>query len=150
MAAVPALLALGALTFFPGAVISAVFGGAYTGAESTLLVLAIGHLVLVLSGNPQQVLTMTGRHRTVLVVNLASALALVGIGVSGAIFFGAPGLAAGSAASLVLQNGALWWLARRELGIWTHVGLPQRNASCVAEISTDLSHSPEPLTSSSA
>jgi hypothetical protein len=76
----------------------------------------------VLSGNPQHVLTMTGRHRVVVLVNVVSAAVLVLGGTAGALLLGAPGLAAGSAASLALQNGVLWWLARRELGIWTHIG----------------------------
>jgi O-antigen/teichoic acid export membrane protein len=121
-AAIPALLALAALTIFPRQILSAVFGGSYGGAEVTLIVLALGHYVLVLSGNPQHVLTMTGRHRAVLGVNFISAIVLIVVGVAGARAFGAPGLAAGSAASLAVQNGLLWWLARRELGIWTHVG----------------------------
>jgi O-antigen/teichoic acid export membrane protein len=123
-AAIPALAALLVLIIFPRPVLSFVLGGAYAGAEGTLLVMALGHFVLVLAGNPQHLLTMTGRHRTVLAVNIVSALTLVVVGVIGGYFFGAPGLAAGSAVSLSLQNGALWWLARRELGIWTHIGLP--------------------------
>jgi len=83
--------------------------------------LLVGHYVLVLSGNPQQVLTMTGRHRVVLAVNLVCAVLLVVVGGLGAAWFGAPGLAAGSAASLAMQNAVLWWLARRDLGIRTHV-----------------------------
>jgi O-antigen/teichoic acid export membrane protein len=125
-AAIPALVALGALTIFPGQILTVVLGGPYSGAEATLLVLALGHYVLVLSGNPQHVLTMTGRHRAVLAVNSVSAMVLVISGAMGAWLFGAPGLAAGSAASLALQNGVLWWLARRELGIWTHVGIVNR------------------------
>jgi peptidoglycan biosynthesis protein MviN/MurJ (putative lipid II flippase) len=65
---------------------------------------------------------MTGRHRAVVAVNAASAAVLVSVGTCGALLFGSAGLAAGSAASLAFQNGALWWLARRELGVSTHVG----------------------------
>jgi O-antigen/teichoic acid export membrane protein len=125
-AGIPALLALVALTLFPRQILSIVLGGSYSGAAATLLVLSLGHYALVLSGNPQHVLTMTGRHRAVLAVNLVSAVVLVIAGAIGALAFGAPGLAAGSAASLGLQNGVLWWLARRELGIWTHVGVWDR------------------------
>ena len=124
IAAVPALMALGALTLFPRQVLGTVLGGAYAGAETAMVIMSLGHFVLVLSGNPQHVLTMTGRHRAVLVVNFFSAVTLIAVGAVGATFFGAPGLAAGAASSLALQNGVLWWLARRELGIWTHVGWP--------------------------
>jgi len=123
-AAVPSLVALAALALFPEAILRLIFTGAYVGAAPTVLVLITGHLVLVLSGNPPHVLTMTGRHRTVVAVNLAAAMVLLVGGAVGAKWYGAPGLAAGSAASLALQNGLLWWLARRRLGIWTHVGWP--------------------------
>jgi O-antigen/teichoic acid export membrane protein len=125
-AAIPALIGLAALTLFPREILGVTLGDSYSGASSTLLVMAAGHYVLVLSGNPQHVLTMTGRHRAVLAVNLASAIILAVAGTIGALAFGAPGLAAGSAASLALQNGVLWWLARRELGIWTHIGVWNR------------------------
>lgn len=138
-AAIPAGIALVLLGLFPDTILRLVFGGSYTGAASTVMVLVVGHLVLVLSGNPSHVLTMTGRHRTVLVVNLATAILLVVVGVIGAKLFGAPGLAVGSAASLAFQNGLLWWLARRHLGLWTHVGLPLRSIGA-------RSISPSPVT----
>ncbi len=127
-AAVPALLAILLLALFPETILQGVFGGSYAGAAPTVLVLILGYLVLVLTGNPPYVLTMTGHHRTVAVVNLLAAIVLVVVGALGAKWFGAPGLAAGSAASFALQNGLLWWLARRRLGVSTHVTLPFRGA----------------------
>jgi O-antigen/teichoic acid export membrane protein len=96
----------------------------YSQAGSIVIVLAAGYLGLIIFGNPQYVLTMTGYHRAVLAVNCVSALVLVIAGVAGALRFGAVGLAVGSALSFFLQNGILWWLAHRELGIWTHIGMP--------------------------
>src|SRR5262249_53011089 len=127
IAAVPSIFALGLLILFPGAILSFFLRDSYSQAGSMVVVLAAGYLVLTLSGNPQQVLTMTGRHRAVLAVNLLSAVVLVVVGTVGAALFGAAGLAAGSAASLIVQNGILWWLARRELGIWTHIELIRAN-----------------------
>jgi O-antigen/teichoic acid export membrane protein len=127
LAAIPSLVALGALTIFPGQILGMVFGGSYSGAKATLVVMSLGHHILVLSGNPQHVLALTGRHRLVLIVNLASAAVLSIVGVAAGRIFGAPGLAAGAAISLAFQNGVLWWLARRELGIWTHVGVLDTN-----------------------
>jgi len=129
VAAVPSIIALGLLVLFPGPILSFFLRDSYSQAGSMVVVLAAGYLVLTLSGNPQQVLTMTGRHRAVLAVNLLSAIVLVVVGTIGATFFGATGLAAGSAASLIVQNGVLWWLARRELGIWTHIELIRANQS---------------------
>jgi O-antigen/teichoic acid export membrane protein len=123
-AAMASLPALALLILFPEPILRLAFGGSYTGAASTVLVLATGYLVLVVSGNPPYVLTMTGRHKLVVMVNFLSMLVMVLFGVLGAHYFGAPGLAAGSAASFALQNGLLWWFARRELGVWTHLGAP--------------------------
>jgi O-antigen/teichoic acid export membrane protein len=121
-AAIPSLLAIAVLILFPRQVLTFVLGGAYASAAPALLVMAVGHIMLVLSGNPQHVLAMTGRHRVVLVVNLLSAAVLLALGAIGAKFFGAIGLAAAAATSVALQNGLLWFVAHRELGIWTHVG----------------------------
>jgi O-antigen/teichoic acid export membrane protein len=156
---VPSILALGLLILFPGPILSFFLRDSYSQAGSMVVVLAAGYLVLTLSGNPQQVLTMTGRHRAVLAVNLLSALVLVIVGIVGAAFFGAAGLAAGSAASLIVQNGVLWWLARRELGIWTHIEIIRANqaqndvaaehSKAVRRVrSSETAQSPEPAPSS--
>jgi O-antigen/teichoic acid export membrane protein len=121
-AAIPSLTAIVLLMLFPRQLLTLVLGSAYAAAAPVLVTMAVGHVVLVLSGNPQHVLTMTGRHRLVLIVNLLSAVVLVVAGVIGAKWFGAIGLAAASAGSLMAQNGLLWAMARYDLGIWTHVG----------------------------
>jgi O-antigen/teichoic acid export membrane protein len=121
-AAIPSLVAIAVLAMFPSQVLTLVLGSAYAGAAPALVVMSIGQVVLVLSGNPQHVLAMTGRHRMVLVVNLLSAAILILAGAVGAMVWGPVGLAGASATSLAVQNGLLWVLARRELGIWTHVG----------------------------
>lgn len=122
VAAIPSLAAIAILILFPTQVLTVILGGAYAEAAPALFVMAIGHAVLVLSGNPQHVLAMTGRHRAVLIVNLLSAATLLILGAIGAHFFRTVGLAAAAALSVALQNGLLWLVARRELGIWTHVG----------------------------
>lgn len=121
-AAIPALCALLMLMAFPESILQLVFGGSYTGAAPTVMVLTTGYLALVLFGNPPHVLTMTGRHQTVLVINAIAAIVLVVVGDLGAKLYGAPGLAAGSALSFAFQNASLWWLAKRKLDVWTHVG----------------------------
>ena len=123
--------------------------------------MAAGQVVLVLTGNPQHVLTMTGRHRAVLIVNMLSALVLIATGAVGAHWFGTFGLAAASALSVSLQNGLLWAIARRELGIWTHVGqipfgqlhletVVATTASKRTKVAGDFVPVPEPLPTSPA
>ena len=149
-AAIPSLAAIALLMLFPRQLLALVLGSAYVAAAPVLMVMAVGHVVLVLSGNPQHVLTMTGRHRLVLMVNLLSALLLVVAGAIGAHWFGAVGLAAASAGSLMVQNGLLWLLARNELGIWTHVGRPALNHSTPDVTTAEFANPVEPLPSSSA
>jgi O-antigen/teichoic acid export membrane protein len=122
IAALAALLALAALVFFPGPVLRLVFGPSYSGAAPYILVLAVGHLALVLSGNPVHTLALTGHHRTALAVNVFTTVLLAVGGWWGARWFGAQGLAVAAATSLALQSGLLWYLARKKVGIWTHAG----------------------------
>lgn len=148
VAAIPSLAALAALMLFPDTMLRTVFGGSYSGAAAPLVVLALGHCVLVVSGNPQHVMTMTGRHRTVLAVNFASALVLLLGGLAGGRWFGVVGLAAASAASFAMQNGVLWYLSRRELGIWTHMGyFPWNRKSLLRQPESGVSFSDEPVSS---
>jgi O-antigen/teichoic acid export membrane protein len=138
-AAIPALGAIVALVLLPGPILHLVFSHSYDGAAPVILPLALGALALVLLGNPSYVLLMTGRQRLVLAVNGVSAVAMVAGASIGALWYGAVGLAAGSAASLALQNVLLWWLVRRELGLWTHVGIPAWPALSRSRTSEDNS-----------
>jgi O-antigen/teichoic acid export membrane protein len=121
-AAVPGLMAVAAMALVPATTLGSVFGEAYAHGSGALVALLGGYVVLIVSGNPQHVLIMTGRHRAVFAVNLVSALVLVLAGVVLARLWGIVGLAAATSASLTLQNVALWWVAHRELGVWTHIG----------------------------
>jgi hypothetical protein len=44
------------------------------------------------------------------------------VGTMGALRFEGTGLAIGAAASLIVQQATLWWVARQRLGIWTNLG----------------------------
>lgn len=128
LAAVPALLALAALVLFPKLILGLIFGGNYDEAAGPLVILALGHLTLILSGNPVHVLTMTGRERTAVAVNFLSALVLLIGAPLAAWSFGIYGLACASAAGLAFQSIVLWWLARQQVGVWTHVGFLRQAA----------------------
>ncbi len=121
-AAIPALGALLLLALLPETIPQWLFGGSFSGTRSTILILVVGYLPLILLGNPPPVLAMTGRHRTVLAVNLVATLLLLLVGTLGAYYYGAVGLAVGSSVSFMTQNALLWWLAHKRLGVWTHVG----------------------------
>jgi O-antigen/teichoic acid export membrane protein len=102
------------------------FGSSYSGAAMSIRILAVGHLVLVLAGNPFALLSLNGRHNTVFPANLTAVAVMAVAGPLAALWYGASGLAWTSTVSVVLQNALLWWLAHRQSGIWTHVGVPRR------------------------
>jgi O-antigen/teichoic acid export membrane protein len=123
-AAVPSLLAAAALLMFPGQILAIVFGSEYAAAATILVVMILGQIVGIVVGNPPYILAMAGQQSTVFSVNLAAAAVMAIFGTIGALKFGATGLAIGAAASLIVQQATLWWVARRRLGIWTHLGRP--------------------------
>lgn len=124
IAAVPALAASLPLLFFPEWTLGVILPERYMLAAPYLQVLVAGYLVLVLTGNPQHVLTMTGHHKVAVIVNLISFALLLGLGCGLTYHYGAMGLAIAASASLSVQNLLLWILARQLVGVWTHVGLP--------------------------
>ena len=129
LAAIPSLGALALLVCFPHFILHFVFGEDYAAAAPVILLMALGQVALVLSGNPIHTLVLTGRQRLALVANLISTIVLIAGGILGTRWFGILGLAAASSSSLAIQNGLLWWFARRHVGVWTHVGtvsLPNR------------------------
>ena len=139
-AAIPAIAALVLLVAFPRLLIGSVFGDSYDAAWPTVLALAAGYLVLVLSGNAIHTLALTGNHRAALAGNIAATVVLMVGGPIGAVTLGAPGLALASAGSLAAQNILCWLMARRFLGIWTHIG----------ELRPALRQQPEPTSASEA
>lgn len=144
LAAIPSIAALALLVCFPHFILHFVFGEDYAAAAPVILLMAIGQVALVLSGNPIHTLVLTGRQRLALVANLISTIVLIAGGILGTRWFGILGLAAASSSSLAIQNGLLWWFARRYVGVWTHVGpvsLPKR-AETVSVTTMEPCHRP--------
>jgi O-antigen/teichoic acid export membrane protein len=108
----------------PAPVLHLLFGQSYNHAESMIRILALGNLVLILGGNPINLLTLTGRHRAALPVNVLSTLIIAVGGPLATMRYGAAGLAWMSTCAIAVQHSLLWSLARWKLGIWTHVGWP--------------------------
>ncbi len=123
VAALPSILASLPLLFFPQWTLGFILGERFITAAPCLQILVVGYLVLVVSGNPQQALTMTGFHKVAMLVNLLSCIVLVGLGYWLTQQQGVNGLATAAAVSLSLQNLLLWGLAKRLTGVWTHLSL---------------------------
>jgi O-antigen/teichoic acid export membrane protein len=127
LTAVVALPVLVLLLLVPGAALTLLFGDSYGEAVGPLIVLSLGYVVMVLLGNPIHVLTMTGRHRAALAINLGCGIALVVGAILAGRYCGLLGIAAAVSASLTFQSAAAWWTVRCQIGVRTHVGWMARN-----------------------
>ena len=138
LAAVPSLIALTLLVIFPEPILRLLFGGSYSGAAPMIRVLAIGQAMLIFVGNPSNVLYLTGQHRTALMINVVTALAVAIGGPWASIHFGVMGLTAVSAAALTLQSSLQWVFARWQSGVWTHIGLLKPQIGDESEHKSDV------------
>lgn len=120
LAAAPTVPIILVLLLWGGPVLEVLFGSFFREAAVPLGILAIGQLFLVGVGSSGGTLEMSGNHRASLLVNAVSAMALLAVGPWAASRFGVIGLALTSASAIAAQSLALWLLARRIVGVWTH------------------------------
>ncbi|MCA9246796.1 MAG: lipopolysaccharide biosynthesis protein [Planctomycetales bacterium] len=132
LVALPTVAGLLVLLLAPQSVLGLLFGDFYREASTVLVVLAVGQIVNVWTGTCGLTLSMTGHDRISLIVNLATAALLFGLGWVAATEHGPLGLAIVSSTIIAARNVVLWFLARLIVGVWTHVPfrfwqyLPQR------------------------
>lgn len=107
------------LIAFAPTVMATLYGPAFEAGALSLILLTIGRFGSAASGNPLQLLQMTGHHVLItrisivfIVLSTALCVALVGP-------FGAEGVAAGSAIALILRNLVMIAYARQRVGVWT-------------------------------
>lgn len=120
LVAVPTVPIIIALLLWGGPILELLFGPFFGQAALPLGILAVGQMFLVGVGSSGGTLEMSGNHRASLLVNTISATALLAIGTWAASQFGIVGLATASAGAIAMQSLALWLLARRIVGVWTH------------------------------
>lgn len=101
----------------PAAVLS-LFGSDFTAATSTLMVLAVGHAVNVVTGPVGYLLMMSGRERVLRNNVLAAGVLNIGLNVLLIPAMGATGAATATAASMILVNVLSLIQVWRHLGIW--------------------------------
>lgn len=126
LAAIPSLAAISLLVLFPNEALQFLFGGSYDHAAPLIRILAVGYMVLVLVGTPINMLTLTGRHRTALIINVIGTTLMLVLGPLAASRYGVMGLASVTACTVLVQCGLQWWFAYLLSGVWTHAGLPRR------------------------
>jgi O-antigen/teichoic acid export membrane protein len=129
--------ALGAIAVLAGGrwILAGLYGSYYGQAWPVLAVLAAGDLAFVLTGSCGLVLWMTGHQRVTATVATVFAVTTLGVAIATAHAFGMLGLAVTMGIGIVGQNVVLLVLAKRRLGIWTHVYVrPRAISEAVASV----------------
>jgi len=117
--ALPSLAALAVIFAAPETVIRLVYGERFTEAATALQVMSVGAIVFVLSGSNAMTLTMTGRHRDLLVCSIACLLLYAAISVPLVRHYGVLGAAIALTVQTIVQNLAVTLRVRQTIGIWT-------------------------------
>lgn len=122
-AAPPAILAGLILLAVPRQLLGLVFPDGYDTAALALVILVGGQMFNALTGLCGQALSMSGHEKKVTRANLVAAISLPVLAALAAPLLGIEGLALAVVATTLGLFGSLWWMARRELGIETHLRL---------------------------
>jgi O-antigen/teichoic acid export membrane protein len=121
MASLPATLILLIFLFAAGPILQLVFGPDYVGGAAVLRILSLALLFRTCTGTCGQALTMTGHHVDRMLVSLLACVLAVAGGIWGVQHFGLIGGAIAATSAIIVQRTVLLVLARKRLGIWTHV-----------------------------
>lgn len=111
------------LLVFPGPILAAVYGKDFADAAPILTLLTLGSIVNVLTGLCGTALTMSHHERLMTTVQWVAVVCRVTLGVALAARFGALGLGASAAVVTAGFYVTLWVLARRRMGLRTHLTL---------------------------
>ncbi len=123
LAGLPALAALAALAIAGGPLLGLMYGHAYRAGGAVLTLLACGQAAVVCTGSCGLTLAMTGRQALLATATgIGGGLTVVAAALA-ARPFGTTGVAAATAAGLVLQNLAMLVAVRLTAGVWTHLSL---------------------------
>lgn len=115
----PSLIALIAMLAFPGLVITWTFGEEFVQASNALRIASIGCMIFVISGNNGLTLTMTGRHRDLMICSIISLGLYLAISPYLIHRFGVIGAATAFTIQVCFQNILVTLWVRRVTGIWT-------------------------------
>lgn len=120
LSAIPALTTLAIFMFFAAPIMGIVFGAYYEAGAQILQILCFGQVVNVLVGSCGYVLIMTGHRKSIMTITLISAGIALVLGTILMQTHGVIGLAFGYATATIIQQLAMWLVARWRCGIWTH------------------------------
>ena len=123
MAALPAAGLAGVFLAGGSVLLSSLFGAFYAEAWGLLAIISIGQIVNVGVGPCSVVLMMCGHERVNMIISVAGAVLVLGIGAWMGTVFGAAGVATGAATGVALKNVSTLFLARALTGVWTHLSV---------------------------
>ncbi len=121
IAAIPAILFLLLFIGWGEEVLGLVYGEYYKEGAQILLLLSLGKLVAVCTGSCGQALMMTGHQKTMMLLTLVSGCFIVIFSVVFVQSYGAVGVAAVAMMGIIIQNAAMLIMAKKKIGIWTHI-----------------------------
>ena len=126
LAGLPSFVVLLAFLALGPFVMNVLYGSYYEDGAGVLAILSLGRMLAVWAGPCGMTLMMTGHQRAMMVVTVVTGLLSVGLGALAAPEFGGAGVATTTTAVIVLQNALLLVLARRRVGVWTHMEFSPR------------------------
>ena len=122
----PALLLVVGLFLLGRPLLELVYGQSYGDGASALLWLAVGQLVNVITGPCGIALILTGHQNISLAVTTITGFLTIPLAFVLSARYGATGAAASAAIAMAAQNIALVVLAKRKVGVRTHVSFSRR------------------------
>jgi O-antigen/teichoic acid export membrane protein len=120
VAGIPSLIVVAGYLFLGKWLLASVYGAYYQHGSVVLGIMSIGQVANVWSGCCGLTLVMSGHHKTMMKLTLASGLFNAAAAVLLVSQYGVLGAAATTAASTVLQNVLMLVFVKRKAGVWTH------------------------------
>jgi O-antigen/teichoic acid export membrane protein len=117
--ALPSLLALAAVLLFPQQLIRLTFGAEFESVAGALQIASIGAIFFVLSGSNGLTLTMTGRHRDLLLCGVAGLVVYLAVSPWLVSKYQATGAAAAFSIQSAIVNCLATFQVYRVVGVWT-------------------------------
>jgi O-antigen/teichoic acid export membrane protein len=127
LAGLPSLLILLVFVFFGRPVMGILYGSFYREGALVLVLLSIGRLVSVWAGSSGVTLIMSGHQKAMMALTVVTGALSVAGGILLAPRFGGPGVAIATTSMAVVQNLMQVALAKRLVGVWTHIDLSARD-----------------------
>jgi O-antigen/teichoic acid export membrane protein len=127
IAAAPALVVLLAFVLFGGPIMAILYGGKFFAAGGAVLaILSVARMVAAATGSSGSALQMTGYQRSLMYLTMVIGAVSLTMGIVLGRTFGAIGVAVATATAQICQNLGQLFLAKKRLGIWTHMELSFR------------------------